>query len=89
MSVPFVPAADPSRPLPATPGARLDQASAAVAALEGEQRRLERIGFETPLVRCHEQLRYWRFLSGLLSLPHAAPSGSAPEDGSWPAAPRR
>ena len=83
-----LPSADPSRPLPSAPGARLDQARAAVAALEGEQRRLERIGFETPLARCHRQLRYWRFVSGLLALPRESGTASAPGDPSWPAAPR-
>jgi hypothetical protein len=84
---PLVPSADRSRPLPASAGDRLDQARAAVSALEHERRRLERIGFETPLARCHEQLRYWRFVSGLLALPPGA--AAAPGDPTWAAAPRR
>jgi hypothetical protein len=60
-----------------------------VAALEGERRRLERIGFETPLAHCHQQLRFWRFVSGLLELPRESGSATAPGDPSWPpAAPR-
>jgi len=49
-------------------GAQLDEATAIVRSLEGEQRRLDRLGFELPLARCHEQLRYWRFVSGVLGL---------------------
>ena len=86
MHAPLVPSADPSRPLPASAGERLDQARAAVDALERERRRLERIGFENPLARCHEQLRYWRFVSGLLALPTGG--AATPGDPTWAAAPR-
>jgi hypothetical protein len=61
-------APDRHRSMPAHRGARLDEARAAVATLREERRRLERLGLEDPLARCHEQLRYWEFVSGLLSL---------------------
>ena len=73
----------PERPLdfhgtsPSDRGSRLDQAHAAVTALREERRRLERLGFEMPLARCHERLRYWEFVAGMLSLPpHEASEAS-------------
>lgn len=63
--IPLVASADASAPMPAGLAARLDAANAAVAALEREQRRLERLGLEQPLARCHHQLRYWRFVRAL------------------------
>ena len=68
---PFAPltrAADPARRLPEGPGARLDAANSAVASLRDEQRRLSRLGFEIPIARCHEQLRFWSFVSAVCSL---------------------
>jgi hypothetical protein len=70
--------------MPASAIARLDHVRAAVASLVDEQRRLERLGFELPLARCHDQLRYWRFLDGMLT----AATGDASRRqgmGSWPA----
>lgn len=61
-------ASDVTRPMPASAGQRLDAARAAIASLEGERRRLARLGFELPMARCHEQLRYWRFVESLLAL---------------------
>ena len=60
--------ADPRRPMPTGAGERLDQARATTVSLREERRRLERLGLELPLARCHQQLRYWEFVSGLLSL---------------------
>jgi hypothetical protein len=57
------------RAMPLHRGERLDHARGAVVALREERRRLEQLGFELPLARCHEQLRYWEFVSRLLSLP--------------------
>jgi len=54
--------------MPLHPGTCLDEAHAAVASLREERRRLERLGWETPLARCHEQLRYWEFMASVLSL---------------------
>ncbi len=68
---PFAPltrAADPSAEMPARAGARLDAAHAAVASLRHEQRRLQRLGLETPLARCGHQLRFWTFVSAVCSL---------------------
>ncbi len=61
--------ADTARRMPGSPVARLDAADAAVASLREEQRRLERLGFEVPLARCHQQLRYWNFVRALHALP--------------------
>ena len=60
--------ADVRRAMPISVIARADEAAAAVASLREEQRRLERIGFETPLARCHQQLRYWSFVHAMCSL---------------------
>lgn len=65
---PLTRAADPARPMPSGAGARIDAARAAVASLREEQRRLERLGFETPLARCHRDLRFWTFVSAVCSL---------------------
>jgi len=67
VNAPLTRAADPRRDLPAGEAARRDVIDAAIASLQGEQRRLERIGFELPLARCHDQLRYWQFLSGMFA----------------------
>jgi hypothetical protein len=56
-------------------GAQLDEATAIVRSLEDEQRRLERLGLELPLAGCHEQLRYWRFVSGVLGLTPSEEAG--------------
>ncbi len=68
MHAPMTASSDVSRSMPDTAAARLDAARAAVASLEGEQRRLARLGFELPMARCHQQLRYWRFVESMLSL---------------------
>lgn len=47
---------------------RLDQVHAALSSLRDETRRLERLGLETPLARCHVQRRYWEFLGALFAL---------------------
>ena len=60
---------DVQRPMPVSPVARLDDAHAALASLREEERRLERLGLETPLRRCRAQLRYWEFLAALFALP--------------------
>jgi hypothetical protein len=48
---------------------------AAIASLDGEERRLERLGFEWPLARCREQRRYWQFLAALHSIAEREPNG--------------
>lgn len=65
---PMTAAADPRRVMPASLAARFDAADAAVNSLREEQRRLERLGFELPLARCHQQLRYWSFVRALHQL---------------------
>lgn len=66
--VPLIRAADPAAEMPPHAGARLDAANAALAGLREEQRRLLRLGLETPLARCHHQLRFWSFVSAVCSL---------------------
>jgi hypothetical protein len=58
-------AADRGAAVPATLEQRLDHIDRARASLAEESRRLERIGFEDPLRRCHEELRYWDFLAAV------------------------
>lgn len=54
--------------MPAAAGARRDTIDAALRSLRDERRRLERIGFELPLARCHEETRYWSFVGALCSM---------------------
>lgn len=67
-AAPLTAAADTRRSMPTTMVARFDVADAAVNSLRDEQRRLERLGFELPLARCHQQLRYWSFVRALHTL---------------------
>ena len=84
--VPVTPFADPRRAMPASAARRLDATRAAIDSIHSEQRRVERLGLELPLARCHDQLRFWRFMDSLCSIA----AGPSPErDGralSWPAA---
>ena len=64
--------ADPAREMPEQRGEQLDRVASALVSLSGEQRRLERLGLETPLHRCHQQRRYWQFVGALLSLDSGA-----------------
>ena len=64
------------RPMPVSAGARLDAARDTFRALEDERRRLARLGLEDSLARCERQLRFWEFVSRVLSLP--AEVGPAP-----------
>lgn len=73
------------RPMPAGSAARLDAAVTTLGALLDEQRRLERLGFERPLAHCHQQVRYWGFVTRLLSITAAEESRGGV---SWPSAPR-
>jgi hypothetical protein len=68
MHAPLTPSSDLARTVPADAAARQDAITAAVVSLRGEQRRLERLGLELPLARCHQQLRYWEFLGALFAL---------------------
>lgn len=61
-------AADPRAAMPATAGARLAAADAAVASLVVEQQLAEALHAEIPQARCHHQLRYWRFVRGLAAI---------------------
>ncbi|MFI5370746.1 MAG: hypothetical protein ACHQ52_04240 [Candidatus Eisenbacteria bacterium] len=84
MTPPLTSASDPRRDMPATAMGRLDAVRAAIASLAEEQRRLERLGFERPLARCHHELRYWRFLDGLFTV--ATDGGSViGRNRAWPA----
>jgi hypothetical protein len=51
--------------MPASLEQRLDEIGRARASLAAESRRLQRIGFEDPMRRCHEERRYWDFLAAV------------------------
>ena len=75
MRGPLTASADTRRPIPDSPGDRSHAVRAALTSLRDEQRRLERLGFEEPLARCHQQLRYWEFVAALIDLPSRPPVG--------------
>lgn len=77
MRPPLSAASDRTRPMPADPGERLDAIGAALVTLDGEQRRLERLGFELPLARCHQERRYWEFLRALHHVAAGEPEAGA------------
>jgi hypothetical protein len=60
--------ADPTREMPARSTDRLDRIERALASLDQEERRLLRLGFELPLLRCREQRRYWQFVRGVCAM---------------------
>ena len=75
---PLIATADRDRAIPAAAGARADRIAAALAALGDEQRRLERLGFEDSLRRCHQERRYWSFVGAMYAI---AEAGRAPRAG--------
>jgi len=54
--------------MPDSLAARQDHIARAMRSLRDESRRLERLGLESPLARCHQEARYWSFLSGMFAL---------------------
>ena len=74
---PLTPSSDPTRDIPVGLGARLDCIHTALVSLENEERRLARLGFETPLARCHEAKRFWSFLDGLFEVAAQEHEGAA------------
>lgn len=80
-------APDRSRVMPGSLAARLDEIHTCLDTLRGEQRRFERLGFERPQARCHEEIRYWRFLAAIHSLPPGADPGAHHGGPSCPARP--
>ena len=68
-SAPLTASADSRSEMPAGTGSRVDRIDAALATLDAEARRLERLGLELPIARCHEQRRYWTFLRALFAMP--------------------
>ena len=80
----LTPCADPALEIPTGSGARHDRIHVALASLRNEERRLERLGLETPLVRCRAQRRYWEFLSALFSTSGPDSIASRPDlEGPW------
>lgn len=61
---------------------RVDEIDVTVRGLRGELHRLERLGLESPLARCHQRLRFWQFLAGLHALPPLERQVHRPELGS-------
>jgi len=68
---PLTSGSDRSRPVPASPAARRDDITTALRSLREERRRLERLGLELPLARCHHETRYWTFLDALFAVSDA------------------
>lgn len=68
MSLPLTSGSDRSRAVPASPAARQDDIASALRSLHEERRRLERLGLELPLARCHHETRYWSFLGALFAV---------------------
>jgi hypothetical protein len=64
----FSTAADLEATMPHHSGTRLDRLNVAIVSLQSEARRLERLGFETPLAECRRQLRYCEFVRALFTL---------------------
>lgn len=77
MSAPLTRASDRACPMPCGNPERLDAIGAALTTLEGEQRRLERLGFELPLARCHQERRYWEFLHAIHQVAVGEPEAGA------------
>ena len=69
MSRAFPAGPDRLRPMPATQAGRLDEIEQSLRVLARERERFERLGFEQPQARCHQEIRYWSFLAALHSLP--------------------
>jgi len=69
LSRPPTASSDRSREVPESTSGRIDRIEAALASLDAEERRLTRLGFETPLQRCREERRYWQFLQALFAVP--------------------
>jgi hypothetical protein len=68
--------------MPESHAARQDDIAAALRSLRDERRRLERLGLELPLARCHHETRYWNFLSAMFAA--ASRSGTGPGPGALP-----
>ncbi|MBI1796690.1 MAG: hypothetical protein HY076_05595 [Candidatus Eisenbacteria bacterium] len=75
MCTPVTPQSDRRHAMPEAPAARHDAIRTAIHSLGEEQRRLERIGFELPLARCHAETRYWNFLAAVCAIPVVADRG--------------
>lgn len=71
-TAPLTASSDLSRELPSDPSVRADRVAAALASLDRERRRCERLGLEIPLARVDAQLRYWRFVGALFTLDRSA-----------------
>ena len=73
------PSTPSNRPLasngwPSEPAARRDHIDRAMASLDDEARRVERLGLENPQVRVSEERRYWAFLAAV----HAVTNPDSP-----------
>ncbi len=62
--------------MPDHSGTRLDRVEAAIHSLQGESRRLDRLGLDRSAAECRGQLRYWQFVRALFSLESTLPRGS-------------
>jgi len=82
-------ASDCARPMPDSLAARQDAIAAAVRSLREERRRLERLGLERPLARCHHETRYWSFLAAMFALPSRSGPVAGHQEFPWPVDPVR
>lgn len=73
----LTPSADPARAIPRSASERQWQIEAALASLNHEQERLDRLGFEVPLARCHQQRRFWEFVRALDGMGVTGAAGSS------------
>jgi hypothetical protein len=74
------PQSDRRRAMPDASAARHDQIRSALVSLSAERRRLERLGFELPLARCHEETRYWNFVAAVCAIQANEEGTSCPDD---------
>lgn len=73
----LTPSADPARSIPPSASERQWQIEAALVSLDHEQVRLDRLGFEAPLARCHHQRRFWEFVRALEGMGVTGTAGAA------------
>jgi hypothetical protein len=84
---PLTASADRGAEMPAGFMPRIDHIARAQSSLAEESRRLERLGFEDPLRRCHEERRYWNFLAAVHGM--TVPGESTLNDTVFVSTPRR
>ena len=72
----LTPSADPARRIPSSAAERQWQIEAALVSLRNEEQRLDRLGFELPISRCHQQRRFWEFVRAIDVMSATGSTGS-------------